>query len=82
MALRPTLTGLMIDPCIPHQWDGYTVRRIYRNANYVIQVENPHHWSKGVGRITVDGVEIDGNILPIFDDGKTHQVVVTLGESS
>ena len=29
--------------------------------------------------LTVDGQAIDGCVLPVFADGKTHQVKVTLG---
>jgi len=42
-------------------------------------VKNPNHVSKGVAKITVDGNEISGNILPVFNDGKTHKVEVIMG---
>jgi hypothetical protein len=29
--------------------------------------------------VTVDGRAIEGNVLPVFADGKAHEVVVTLG---
>jgi cellobiose phosphorylase len=80
LGIRPELDGLTVDPCIPPEWEGFTVQRRFRNALYEIRVENAGHVSKGVASVTVDGKKIDGNRLPLFDDGKTHEVVVVMGE--
>ena len=29
--------------------------------------------------VTVDGKAIEGNVLPVFGDGKTHAVTVVMG---
>ena len=79
LGIRPELNGLAVDPCIPAEWDGYSVERKFRNSTYNIKVENPDHVSKGVAKITVDGKEIDGNLLPVFNDNGTHEVIVTMG---
>ena len=79
LGIRPELNGLLIDPCIPTKWDGFKVERKYRNSTYRISVENPDHVSKGVDRILVDGNEIEGTLLPVFNDGNTHNVVVIMG---
>jgi len=75
---KPDYDGLKIDPCIPKAWDGYKVTRYFRGSTYEITVKNPNHVSKGVAKITVDGNEISGNILPVFNDGKTHKVEVIM----
>ena len=41
LGIRPTYQGLLIDPCIPADMKEYTVRRKWRNAEYVITVKNP-----------------------------------------
>ena len=79
LGVKPDWQGLRIDPCIPHDWDGYQVSRRFRGATYDIAVKNPDHVCKGVKAVTVDGKAIEGNVLPVFEDGKTHEVVVTLG---
>lgn len=79
LGIKPEYDGLKIDPCIPKDWDGYTVSRLYRGATYVIDVKNPDHVSSGIKKITVDGAEIDGNILPVFNDAKEHKVEVIMG---
>ena len=79
LGIKPDWEGLKINPCIPHTWDGYQVSRRFRGATYAIAIENPSHVCRGVKQVTVDGQAIEGNVLPVFADGKTHQVTVTLG---
>ena len=79
LGVKPDWDGLKIDPCIPHDWNGYHVSRRFRNAVYEIEIQNPDHVCRGVKRVTVDGQEIAGNVLPVFSDGKAHQINVTLG---
>ncbi|NLL96813.1 MAG: glycosyl transferase [Clostridiaceae bacterium] len=79
LGIQPDYNGLRINPCIPSQWDGYTVRRKFRGSTYVIKVFNPHHVEKGIEKISVDGRNIIGNILPVFNDGLEHEVEVVMG---
>ncbi|MFH1239362.1 MAG: glycosyl transferase [bacterium] len=80
LGIRPEYKGLMVDPCIPKNWDGFTVQRKYRGTIYDITVKNPNHINKGVKSVTVDGKKIEGQILPIFEnDHKTHKVEVIMG---
>jgi cellobiose phosphorylase len=79
LGIKPDFDGLIVDPSIPKGWDGYTVTRQYRGDTYRITVKNPNHVSCGVSKITVDNKEISGNILPLFGDGKLHEVEVILG---
>jgi cellobiose phosphorylase len=79
LGLRPDYEGLLIDPCIPKAWDGYTINRKFRGASYKIEVKNPSHVSKGVKSLVVDGKLVQGNHIPIFGDGKIHNVEVILG---
>ncbi|MFH1783894.1 MAG: glycosyl transferase [bacterium] len=80
LGIKPEYQGLMMDPCIPKEWDGFTVKRKFRGTTYDISVKNPDHVFKGVTSVTVDGKKIDGNILPVFkDDNKVHKVEVVMG---
>jgi cellobiose phosphorylase len=80
LGIKPTYEGLQINPCIPRKWDGFKVTREFRKAVCQIEVKNPDHVCKGVKSVQVDGKEIAGNVVPVFEDGKTHQVEVTMGE--
>ncbi len=79
LGVKPDWHGLRIDPCIPSDWDGYQISRRFRGATYDIAIKNPEHVCRGVASVTVDGKVIEGNVLPVFADGKVHEVVVTLG---
>ena len=72
---RPTYEGLVIEPHLP--FDGASMKRTFRGAEYEITVSNPAKLAKDYTlEIAVDGKSIDGNIVPAFADGKTHTVKV------
>ncbi len=79
LGIMPTYEGLQIGPCIPRKWDGFKVTREFRNAVYEIEVKNPGHVCKGVKSVKVDGRRIEGNVVAVFGDSKTHRVEVILG---
>ncbi len=79
LGIRPDYDGLVVDPCIPKNWDGFAVTRKFRGANYLITVSNPNKASKGVKSMMVDGKQVAGNVIPIFPAGSEHKVEVTLG---
>ena len=59
LGIRPTLKGLLIDPSIPAEWDGFTVERSFRGCHLTIRVENPDHVQHGVKELSVDGRALD-----------------------
>jgi cellobiose phosphorylase len=78
--IRPSHAGLVIDPCIPKTWGGFTATRRWRGATYAITVKNPAGVNKGVKSLSVDGKALPaGAAVPAFADGKTHSVEVVLG---
>ena len=78
LGVRPTYDGLLIDPCIPKGWKGYSVTRKFRGAQYHIEVTNPHGVSKGVKRLVVNGETMDSNRIPVLPAG-SYTVAVELG---
>ncbi|NLP58307.1 GH36-type glycosyl hydrolase domain-containing protein [Lutibacter sp. B1] len=79
LGIQPDYDGLKIEPCIPKEWKGYEITRKFRGATYNIKVVNENHVNKGVSKVIIDGKEQTSNILPIFGDGKIHNVEVILG---
>jgi len=79
LGIQPGYRGLEVNPCIPKAWDGFSVKRRFRNADYEIEVKNPEHVCKGVRQVVVDGVPQPSNVIPVFNDGKTHSVQVVMG---
>jgi len=79
LGIRPTYDGLQIDPCIPAEWDGFRVTREFRGVVYEIEARNPDHVCRGVKSLTVDGLAVVGNVVPLQKDDRPHQVEVILG---
>ena len=78
LGIKPSYSGLEVNPSIPHAWDGFSVSRLFRGATYNIKVSNPNHVCSGVKSMIVDGKPVEGNIVPAFANG-THEVEVVLG---
>ncbi|MCL2595188.1 MAG: N,N'-diacetylchitobiose phosphorylase [Promicromonosporaceae bacterium] len=80
LGVRPGVAGLTIDPCIPAEWDGFTMRREWRGAVYEIAVVNEAHVCSGVRTILVDGIEHPvGEPIPPAPPGTTVGIEVILG---
>ena len=79
LGVQPDFDGLRIDPSIPKAWDGFTATRKFRGVTYNITVQNPDHVCKGIKAVSVDGKAIEGNVLPVFAAGETHEVTVVMG---
>lgn len=65
LGIRPSLDGLMIDPCLPAQFTELKVCRTFRNTVYNITIKNTSNAQKGIKKLIVDGKEISGNIIPV-----------------
>lgn len=79
LGIQPDYAGLRIDPCIPKEWDGYTIVREFREVTYIIEIKNPDHVNQGVKQLIVDNHMIEGNLIPLMEKGSTHNVTVILG---
>jgi cellobiose phosphorylase len=79
LGIRPDFDGIVVDPCIPRAWDGFSVTRIFRGCTYSITVKNPAHICKGVQSLLVDGKKISGNRVPLFADSQNHTVEAVIG---
>ena len=64
LGIRPEFAGLMVDPCVPASFKEITVTRKYRGSVYNIHIVNPDGKEKGISKMTIDGKEVAGNIIP------------------
>ena len=86
LGIRPTLKGLLIDPSIPAEWDGFTIERSYRGHQLHIYVENPEHIQHGVKQIEINGTAVDISASPCvpsesFENCMDAHIRVVLGSS-
>lgn len=74
LGICPDYDGLRIDPCVPKDFGSYTVSRRFRGAMYRIHISNPDHVEKGIRKLTVNGKEISGNLIPITEGVTEYEV--------
>ncbi|MGN0514576.1 MAG: GH36-type glycosyl hydrolase domain-containing protein [Lachnospiraceae bacterium] len=65
LGVRPSLDGLMIDPCLPASFKELKVSRTFRGTVYNITIKNPSNAQKGIKKLIVDGTEVAGNVIPV-----------------
>ncbi|MDE7273995.1 MAG: glycosyl transferase [Lachnospiraceae bacterium] len=79
LGIYPTHKGLSVNPCVPTGFGDFALTRRFRDVVYHITVKNPDNVQKGVASMTVDGVQVDGCVIP-FADGKSDvNVEVVMG---
>jgi cellobiose phosphorylase len=68
-----------IDPCIPRQWPGFEVTLRDGTTSFRIRVVNPRGVGRGVTAARLDGASLAQPILPRLQDGRTHEMEITIG---
>jgi len=78
LGIKPGYDGLIIDPCIPADWNGFNVTRKFRGATYNIEIKNTGV-SKGIKSLILNEVELSDNVVPRQPAGSVNTVEVVLG---
>jgi cyclic beta-1,2-glucan synthetase len=63
---------LFINPCIPKDWDGFSIHYKYKSSVYIIEVKNIASGQNKKGVIKVDNTQINEEYINLIDDGKKH----------
>lgn len=79
LGIRPEYTGLLIDPCIPSHWEGFSATRVFRGRTFHITVNNPNAVEKGIASLTLNGNPINGNIIDIETCQEVNEVIAVMG---
>lgn len=79
LGIRPDFNHLMIDPCIPSHWQGFTAVRKWRGATYNITVQNPNGVEKGVKTVLLAGKTLEGGAVPCQPAGSVNDVTIIMG---
>ena len=64
LGVRKNGDKLTIEPCVPTDWNNYTIRYKYGTALYIIKYE----------RGTTSDTE--KTVIDLVDDGQTHEVMI------
>ncbi len=75
---RDGVRHLVVEPCIPKDWQTYSMTYRSGGVTYRVRVDNPRGVNRGVARVDLDGVALDGLAVPIAEEPGEHDVVVTL----
>lgn len=78
MGVKRDYEGLRISPCFPAEWEEAEVTRHFRGADYHIVIRNPERIENGKPVILVDGKPCDRETLPVYGDGRIHEIEVLL----
>ena len=73
LGVRPEFDGLRVEPCLPDDMTDLTVTRRCRGAEYRITVIRGSEPG-----VRVDGVAVEGAVVPYAATGETVEVEVTL----
>ena len=71
-----------LDPRIAREWPEFRLTLRHGAARYRFTVKNPQGVSRGVHTVTLDGDAQPSRRIQLTDDGRTHDVVVELGEGA
>jgi cellobiose phosphorylase len=71
---------LRLEPCLPANWNGFTISYRYRETVYQIAVKHSQPDDTGIS-VLLDGIRQDGNTIPLLDDHAEHKVEVQLGRT-
>lgn len=63
LGIRATQDGLLLDPCIPAEWKGYSIKRTFRNTVYNIQVYNQGKKNPKFNYMVIDGKKTNSNLI-------------------
>ena len=65
LGIRAEHDGLRVDPTLPTDWSGFDVTRRFRGTEYHIRVDKEPGVNGRARSLTVDGIEVDGNVIPL-----------------
>jgi cyclic beta-1,2-glucan synthetase len=68
---------LHINPCIPKDWPEYEITYRVGKSLYQICVKNQPDEKSGTKQITMDGKVLSDGFIPLSEDGKTHEILIT-----
>jgi len=77
LGLTLEVDRLRVAPCLPAEWKGFKAYYRYRETFYEIDVrQQPGGESRTI--VTVDGIEQQGEVIPLVDDRRNRSVGIVL----
>ena len=73
LGIRGDVDKIIIEPCIPNNWNHFTYTRKFNDKDISIEVNRT-----GKESITVNGEKVNGNYVKILKDVKTYNIKVEI----
>ena len=74
LGFRPEYDGVLIDPCIPKEWHGFEMTRIYRGKECRLKVKG----SEGkIKKLIINGQLVEGNFIhnSLIEKAETVEII-------
>ena len=69
---------LEMNPCIPKDWEEYSIRYRFKNSIYNIKVKNPNGKNMGVEKVFVNGKEIEDKKITLQDNEDINEIEIIM----
>jgi cyclic beta-1,2-glucan synthetase len=80
LGLQQVGNQLTVVPCIPEEWNFFTIHYRYKTTLYHIAITQSTNIEKT--NTVLDGLQQPGNVIILIDDGADHQVDIRLSKKS
>jgi len=78
LGLKPSPTGITIDPSIPGEWTDWSMVKKLRGKTLNIKVSNPAGSQHGVKSINVNGQKLENNFIPEELLKETNDILIEM----
>ena len=69
---------LKIEPCIPSNWEEYSIKSEYENSIYNIKIKNPNHKNTGIEKLTLNSEEIPEKQIKLINNGNINEIEIIM----
>lgn len=77
LGIKKKNNKLVINPCIPKEWEAYSLNYKYKDAEYIVNVYNTSQNGKEIRTIYLDNDEVKTNEIAMQEEGM-HTIDVIL----
>lgn len=67
-----------IKPCIPSEWEEYSIKYKYKQTMYNIEVKNPQHKNTGIEEIYIDNIKSNNQEIKLVNDNNIHNIIIIM----
>lgn len=74
LGLKIEKETLTLEPCIPSNWQEYSIRYKFGESIYNIKVTNPNRKNTGISKMQLNGQEVENKKIKLVSTGGIYQI--------